>query len=423
MRRKSTPLGKNIPWVWTAGNAGFALPIVVFVLVMLGLIGSAALQRSHDEVLSAEAVNFSNQAFYAAEAGINSAVSAWDQTVLNPLMPGESLVESWTTIENGCSYQVVYRRIDGGDAGERIYSVESTGRSPGLRGARKVGIVVRSNIGVNAAVAFGSDVMLTGNPTIKGTCPDIHSNGDLNISGFTTVATVAGLVTSSGTAYVGGTLVDTLGNSITPVDGVPTKPIPDLDPNDYCGEADYIFDGPWGTEVATMTTRNLATGTWWGWKWSPNTYTTDNINVEPGVYCMNGNVEIGHQLGSPSTPLPITILSSKSVTIPGDPYITAAHSDSILIMASGDLKLNGSPAGGERNYEGLAYAGSQCEISGNPVWNGQLVCRGDPNPVGSENYAAENKVSGDLDLTFGCGGILAGHEPGPINGRTWSHVW
>ena len=406
-------------------DSGFALPIVVFALVLLGMIGGAALQTSRDELLSAEAVSHSNRAFYAAEAGIHGAVSSWDQLAMDTLMliPGDSLVESWTTIENRCSYQLVYRRIDGGDTSDKLYSVESTGRSPGLNGGRRrIGIIVRSTVGVASALVFGGDVELSGNPTIKGACPDIHSNGDLDISGTSTVA-VDGNVTSSGTASVGGTLQDLLGDPITPTPNVPERPIPDLDPDDYCGEADYIFDGIFGTEVATMTTRDLSSGTWWGWKWSGGTYTTDNNNVQPGVYCMNNDVEMPNQLGSPSTPLAITILTTKSVTIPGDPYIVPAHSDSILIVASGDLRLNGSPASGDQNFEGLAYAGSQWEISGTPVMYGQLICRDDPNPFGSENWVVENKISGDLTLTYNCGGMLGGGGSRPISGRMWSHVW
>ncbi len=96
-------------------DGGFALPIVVFALVVLGVIGVAALQSTRDELLSAQAVSNSSQAFYAAEAGLHTAVSNWDQDAMDTLVanPGDSLVGSWTTIENRCSYQLVYRRIDG----------------------------------------------------------------------------------------------------------------------------------------------------------------------------------------------------------------------------------------------------------------------------------------------------------------------
>ena len=414
---------RGTPLVRTSRDAGFALPIVVFALVLLGMIGGAALQASRDELLSAEAVSHSNQAFYAAEAGIHSAASNWDQVAMDTLMasPGDSLLGSWTSIENRCSYQLVYRRIDGGDTSDKLHSVESTGRSPGLNGGRRrIGIIMKGGYGLGAALVFGGDVDLSGNPTIKGECPDIHSNGDLDVSG---TSTVSGNVSSSGTVLVGGTLQDTLGSSVTATSGAPEKPIPDLDPNDYCGEADYIFNGMFGTEVATTTTRNLSTGTWWGWKWSGGTYTTDNDNVQPGVYCVNNDVEIGHQLGSPGAPLAITILTTMSVTIPGDPYIVPAHPDSLLIVAGGDVKLNGSPASGDHNFEGLVYAGSQCEISGTPVMYGQLICRDAPNPFGSEDWVSENKISGDLTLTYNCGGMLGGGGVGPISGRMWNHVW
>ena len=138
---------------------------------------------------------------------------------------------------------------------------------------------------------------------------------------------------------------------------------------------------------------------------------------------MNNDVEVGNQLGSPGTPLAIIILTTKSVTIPGDPHIVPAHPDSILIVAGGGVKLNGSRSSGDQNFEGLVYAGSQCEISGTPVMYGQLICRDDPNPFGGEDWASENRISGDLTLTYSCGGLLGGGGVSPISGRMWSHVW
>ena len=404
-----------------SAEEGFALPATIFVLVLLGVMGVTALQSSTDELLSATAVHSSNEAFYAAEAGIHSAVSNWDQDAMDALVtnPGDSLVASWATIANRCSYQIVYRRIDGGDTSEKLYSVESTGQSPGLNGGRRrVGIIVKTGW-VDAALVFGGDAIISGNPTVKGACPDIHSNGDLDVPGN---ATIGGDLTASGSAFVGGSVQDTLGNGITPMSGAPDQPILDLDPDDYCGEADYIFTDEWGLEVATTTLRNLESGAYWGWKWSGGGYQTDNDNVSEGVYCMNNDVQIGNQLGSSSTPLAITLLTTESVMISGNPYITPAHSDSILIIADGDVKLNGNATGGADNFEGLVYAGSQCEVSGRVVIHGQLICRDDPNPFGSEDWVSENRISGDMQLTFSCGEMLP--DPGrPIGERVWSHVW
>ena len=136
----------------TTRDGGFALPIVMFALVLLGVIGVAALQASRDELLSATAVRGSNKAFYAAEAGLHSAVASWNQTAMDTLManPGDSLVGSWTTLANRCSYQLVYRRIDGGDRDTKLYSVQSTGQSPGLNGGRRrVGLIMKAGSPVN----------------------------------------------------------------------------------------------------------------------------------------------------------------------------------------------------------------------------------------------------------------------------------
>ena len=77
-------------------DSGFALPIVVFALVLLGMIGGAALQASRDELLSAEAVSHSNQAFYAADAGIHSA-----KTTVGILLKAESREDLSAYVRSG----------------------------------------------------------------------------------------------------------------------------------------------------------------------------------------------------------------------------------------------------------------------------------------------------------------------------------
>ena len=113
-----------------------------------------------------------------------------------------------------------------------------------------------------------------------------------------------------------------------------------------------------------------------------------------------------------------------SVQINGNPYLETTHADSILILADGDLKLNGNPQGGHDNFEGLVYGGAQCEVGGNPSIYGQLICRNNPNPPGSMDWVTENKLNGDMTLRYMCGGMFANAgQAVPINGRMWSHVW
>ena len=412
----------------TNRDGGFALPIVIFALVLLGVIGVAALQASRDELLSATAVSGSNQAFYAAEAGIHSAVSNWDQDAMDTLVanPGDSLVGSWTTIENRCSYRLVYRRIDGGDAGTQLYSVESTGQSPGLNGGRRrMGIILKNRRGLSSAIAIGGFLTVAGDPQITGLCGDIHTNGDMNIQSN---PIIAGTLTSSGTIMVGGTPgpLDTLGVPVTPLGDQPEVTLPELDPTDYCGDAEFIFNNTGqGIKVSTSEFFDFSNGDkHWNWGWSnDNTWYTDHASIPEGTYCVDGNLIVGHNIGSPGNPIDISFLATGSFQMNGDPYMTAAHPDDILIIAEGDVKLNGNPIGGNDSFEGLIYAGAQCVVDGDPILHAQLICADNPNPPGATAVSDVNVIQGNMQLTYMCGGLLANKESTPLAERMWSHVW
>ena len=416
---------KTLGHVVRTRDAGFTLPIVLSVLVMLGVMGVAALQASRDELLSALAVSKSNQAFYAAEAGLHSALENWDQRAMDTLLadPGDSFVASWTTIENRCAFRLVYRRIDGGDAARpRLYSLESTGRTPGLNGAtQRIGGIVEEELSIAHAISFQGNLELSANVTITGDCGDIHSNGDLTLAGN---ATLNGTVESAGTVTISGNPVDTLGNPITAISGALERPIPDLDSTDYCGEADYIFDDSGvGLRVSTSESFDFSPGgTKWGWKWDSgkNIYQSDSDNVEQGVYCVDGNMEIANDLGVAGNPWEVTFLTTGSMMMSGNPYLKPAHSRDIMVIAEGDLKLNGNPSGGNETFRGLIYGGAQCELSGTPRLHGQLICTDNLNPTGSEPWVAESKISGDAVIVHTSGGMMEEMtDPTPI-GRMWT---
>ncbi len=410
-------------------DAGYALPMAVFTLVLLGMIGVAGLQTSRDDLLSAVAVNSSSRAFYAAEAGIHNAVSTWNQFSMDTLVgdPGDTFVDSWTTIENGCSYQMVYRRIDGNDGNDRLYSVESTGKSPELDGGRRrVGIIMKAMVIVDAGIAYDGMLSISGNPTINGPCANVHTNSDsLVVDGS---PALEGNISTSGTKYGAGSPTDTLGNPITPLEGQPQANIPQLNSTDYCGPAEYIFDiNGQGLKVSTSETYDFTGGgDKWGWKYvpgPPSGYVSSSPTVDDGVYCIEGDLSIGNDIGTPGNPAEVTFLTTGSIQINGNPYMVTAHPDSILVLADGDMKLNGNPVAGATNMEGLLYGGAQCSVSGNPIIFGQLVCKGNPNPPGSTNYVDESVLSGNMTLTYSCGGLLGRRPPRPLTERTWSHAW
>ena len=410
-------------------DAGYALPMSVFTLVLLGMMGVAGLQTSRDDLLSAVAVNSSSRAFYAAEAGIHNAVSTWNQFSLDTLVggPGDTFVDSWTTIENGCSYQIVYRRIDGNDGNDRLYSVESTGRSPELDGAsRSVAIIMKGMVIVAPGIAYDNWLGITGNPTIKGACSSVHTNHDsLFVSGN---PSLGANLSTSGLRYGTGIPTDTLGSPITPLQSQPSLNIPQLEAMDYCGPAEYILDGNGqGLKVSTGETFDFTGGVpHWGWKYLPGPptgYETASTIVDDGVYCVEGNISVGNNIGTPTIPAKVTFLATGSVQINGNPYMVTAHPDSILIMADGDLKLNGNPVAGATSMEGLLYGNAQCAVSGNPIIFGQLVCAGNPNPPGSQEWAVISEITGDMQLTYTCGGLLGSKAPKPLTERPWNHAW
>jgi hypothetical protein len=121
--------------------------------------------------------------------------------------------------------------------------------------------------------------------------------------------------------------------------------------------------------------------------------------------CVEGNVKISGNPGTEEAPIRLTIVATGSLELSGNPFLEPATSDSILFVLGGDMSISGNP-GSNENYEGLMYAHSQCKVSGNPSVAGNLVCRNNGNPAGTENYAALNEVSGNPTIRYSCGGFF-----------------
>lgn len=90
----------------------------------------------------------------------------------------------------------------------------------------------------------------------------------------------------------------------------------------------------------------------------------------------------------------------------------------------GDLKLAGNSTLDNPNFTGDIYAGSQCEISGAPAVEGQIVCGGEPNPAGVAETVLENRIDGDLAIRYDCpaGGFIAGSLR-PLQKRGWRQIY
>ena len=254
------------------------------------------------------------------------------------------------------------------------------------------------------AIASNGDMALPGNPDILGPCAGTHANGTLTVSGN---PIVDGNVTASDTIILSGVIYDAYGNVVEPGYEPPIE-IPEYDPLEYCGQAEYVLRDGWVITVGPPRDSVLAgsgpQALGWDWDSGNNEYSLSGNQGEPGTVCAHGNVKISGNPGEDGNPLSITILATGSVQVSGNPKIEAAHPDDIIIMASGDVMISGNPSGITDNYSGLVYAGSQCMVNGNPDVGGHLLCYDASDPVGAMNLVDENKINGNPQFTYDCSG-------------------
>lgn len=266
-------------------------------------------------------------------------------------------------------------------------------------------------IGITSLPGFftNGNLSISGNPSIVGECGSVHANAILVVEGN---PTVEGTVSAADTVDQSGNLQDPDGNPIEPLHHQPPIEAPPLNPADFCTDADFLLraDGFYvdlGTGVATDARSNPVMG-WTVNLEPPVMWNLAGNTMSDGTICAQGNVEISGNPGSPGNPVQTSIIATGSVQISGNPYITPSHPDGVLIVAGGDVDIAGNPSGGNDNYEGLVYAGSQCQLSGNMSLNGNVVCNDAPNPPGSRGWVNQNNMSGNPSVTFQCGGFGGG---------------
>ncbi len=390
------------------GTGGFALPTVLVAMLLVSAIAVTALRTSSDERMTGRAMREAAKAFYAAEAGVNAVIAAWDQSVIDAALtvPGDSLELGWQTLENGCRYRGVVRRVDDG-SGLKMYQISATGRGAGdLRSERNLAFLLREvPLMPQKALTVNGELRVVGEGDLLGDCGGLHVNGDLVLAD---TLHVSGDVIFTDSVSGSGGAIDTLGNSIEPQVGDSTT-IPELHPWDYCGEADYILRNGWYITVGSPSDSSLIPPTGLdGWKYS-STGDVYSLNAEygvPGTVCVDGNVNVWADPKHMTSPLQISLLVDGSVKFSGSPVITADHSEGILVMAEGDVVLHGYLEDAGDNYAGLVYAGAQCDFNGEPVLNGQVLCRGAANPPGSTELATRSMINGKPQITFDCTNYL-----------------
>ncbi len=416
-------------------DEGFALPAVLFVTMMLSGLGIILLFTSGNERMAGRAVRESAKAFYAAEAGMNAVIGNWNQFAYDTLMPaaGDSLVQAWQTMENGCSYRSVIRRVDaGGDSvAKKMYSARVSGRGPGpLGGQRTLQVFVRTEpLMLKKAIITNGDLELHGHITIKGLCPGVHVNGNL-LAGGGQHLVVIGDVTITGVNFFDPTAItDSLGNIVVPLVGVDSIPLPQMDPYDFCDEATHWLRNNWlvtvGPPADSVLLNNMGPPIQ-GWAWELQSVTklvyTNDSGLTDGTWCAEGNIWIKGDHGSEANPVRATLIATKSIQMHGKPYLVAHHPKNVGLLAGGDLALHGDLSV-ITGVDGFVYAGSQCEFHGKTEIYAQIICYNGPQPANAKKWADANIIHGHANLNFGCGKLPYGYVARPLKqGGSWSQI-
>ncbi len=111
---------------------GNALPSIIGLMAVMGIMTTTSLQTTVDDRLAAHNVRENTRAFYAAEAGTNLVLAEWDSLRYDSLMaaPGDSLDLGWQTLpENGADYRAVIHQVEHPAASRALYSLRVNGRS------------------------------------------------------------------------------------------------------------------------------------------------------------------------------------------------------------------------------------------------------------------------------------------------------
>jgi hypothetical protein len=208
---------------------------------------------------------------------------------------------------------------------------------------------------------------ISGKPAISGACGSMHNNGSVTGGGEPTATAGA-----SATGVIGpGTLAPQ-------TEGAPPMFVPDLLPSQHCPAT--------ATIVPVIGTS----------PWKPAS------TIAAGTYCITanvaggGNVELDQDFASSGAKRAVTIIAAGSIKVSAKPMMKAHHPDGILLLAGGDLNIQGDFEG-----EGVLFGGGQCYISSKPIITGQLICK-NKSPHPGENSVPANLISGDATIIFDC---------------------
>ncbi len=175
-----------------AAGRGFALPLTLFALVVIGLLVSGGFYAAREERRNGDDAQHHVRAFHAAEAGLESVMGGWNPVAYNRVSPAMDLVLPSAALGGGSFYTPTLTRMNA-----YLFLVRSEGEYRGPSGAvlarRLLASLVRldaPSIDPRAALATLGSVTLSGTAALSGT--DTVPNGWATACNLPAGATVAG---------------------------------------------------------------------------------------------------------------------------------------------------------------------------------------------------------------------------------------
>ena len=410
----------------SGSRAGLAVPAALFAIVLLTVLATGAFVMSDLNAKSSRNREDWARATHLAESGMNHALAVVREnlgdTTMTRLIRGfdgtkntsddgllvgygltsDLAIPATGFVTTGGKYYVRLTddpaETDGDPKTDRNTRLLATCRGVTDDGATVTINAVVGNASI-AGLAVNGDFEISGTTQIRGRCGSVHTNGDMKLGTTLVVETNA---SSSGTTT--GTIKNTYGETLPEQEGADPVEFPAITAASLCGRADYMLRSN-GT-VLHLPTNTVVTKASVGWSGGPTTW-EPTLTVVEATYCVEGNVKISSDIGTAANPRNVSLIVKGSMEISGNPFFEPDDPQGIMWVMDGDLKLNGNSTTNADSFNGFIYAGAQCEMSGTVRIGGQVVCANNANPAGSENWVAENKISGTTTITYGCNGYLS----------------